>query len=143
MSLQCKLAASSSHSDFEACVNLLQTDSHLHSCRVKFAKTKRGGCGLLVRCRLREKRVPGSEPDSTEDPSHIGPIKRQIICRESNALRWCGAEARRGGDMPGHSRAAKLVKITKNFDDIKATDARARRLRRFIHRWREILLKNC
>ncbi|GBM41322.1 hypothetical protein AVEN_241482-1 [Araneus ventricosus] len=36
---------------------------------------------LEVRCRPRRQRVPGSNPDSIEDPSCIGPVERQIIRR--------------------------------------------------------------
>ncbi|GBM09026.1 hypothetical protein AVEN_229057-1 [Araneus ventricosus] len=54
---------------------------------------KCGHGGLVVRCRLRCWRVPGSKPDSTEDPSCIGPVACSIICRRSNVLPlvWCGS----------------------------------------------------
>ncbi|GBL86169.1 hypothetical protein AVEN_249204-1 [Araneus ventricosus] len=42
--------------------------------------------GVVVRCWHQNRRVPGSKPDSTEDPSHIGPISRYIMRREPNVL---------------------------------------------------------
>ncbi|GBN58246.1 hypothetical protein AVEN_144231-1 [Araneus ventricosus] len=36
----------------------------------------RGRGGLVVRSRLWGRRVPGSKPDSTEDPPCIGPVAR-------------------------------------------------------------------
>ncbi|GBN97975.1 hypothetical protein AVEN_253961-1 [Araneus ventricosus] len=38
--------------------------------------------GLSGRARLRGRSVPGSKPDSTEDPPCIGPVEREIIRRE-------------------------------------------------------------
>ncbi|GBL74700.1 hypothetical protein AVEN_243582-1 [Araneus ventricosus] len=52
-----------------------------------------GGGGLVVRCRLWGWSIPGSKPDSTEQPPCTGPLARQIIRRESNVLSlvWCGS----------------------------------------------------
>ncbi|GBL90798.1 hypothetical protein AVEN_269081-1 [Araneus ventricosus] len=36
----------------------------------------RGRGGLVVRSRLWDRRVPGSKPDSTEDPPCMGPVAR-------------------------------------------------------------------
>ncbi|GBL89048.1 hypothetical protein AVEN_255191-1 [Araneus ventricosus] len=56
----------------------------------------RGCGGLVVSSRLRGRRVPGSKPDSTEEP----PCK-WVWCTLNpsgpNFLVWCGAEVRRGG----------------------------------------------
>ncbi|GBN14357.1 hypothetical protein AVEN_36723-1 [Araneus ventricosus] len=39
----------------------------------------RGRGGLMVRSPLWGRRVPGSKPDSTEDPPCMGPVARQVI----------------------------------------------------------------
>ncbi|GBN79373.1 hypothetical protein AVEN_82288-1 [Araneus ventricosus] len=39
----------------------------------------RGRGGLVVRSRLWGRRVPGSKPDSSEDPLCMGPATRQIM----------------------------------------------------------------
>ncbi|GBN18991.1 hypothetical protein AVEN_43945-1 [Araneus ventricosus] len=45
------------------------------------------GCGgRVVRCQPRSRKVRGLKPDSTEDPSCIGPVARQIIRRESKRI---------------------------------------------------------
>ncbi|GBO08880.1 hypothetical protein AVEN_140990-1 [Araneus ventricosus] len=54
-----------------------------------------GRGGLVARSRLWGRRVPGSKPDSTEDPSCIGPTAFTRSGQTSS--RWCGAEAWRGG----------------------------------------------
>ncbi|GBM89844.1 hypothetical protein AVEN_107947-2-1, partial [Araneus ventricosus] len=36
----------------------------------------RGYGGLMVRCLPRSRSAPGSKPDSTEDPSSVGPVAR-------------------------------------------------------------------
>ncbi|GBN29884.1 hypothetical protein AVEN_178989-1 [Araneus ventricosus] len=53
----------------------------------------RGRGGLVGRARLRGRRVPGSKPDSTEDPPCIGPVEREIIRRGPNVLPlvWFGS----------------------------------------------------
>ncbi|GBM55569.1 hypothetical protein AVEN_74528-1 [Araneus ventricosus] len=43
-----------------------------------------GRGGLVVRFRLKDQRVPGSKPDSTEDPPCMGPVARYIIEIEGN-----------------------------------------------------------
>ncbi|GBM92629.1 hypothetical protein AVEN_136210-1 [Araneus ventricosus] len=53
--------------------------------------------GLVVRCRPRGRRVPGSKPDSIVDPSCMGPASREVIRRGSYIVRWCGAEVWKGG----------------------------------------------
>ncbi|GBM47105.1 hypothetical protein AVEN_24237-1 [Araneus ventricosus] len=47
---------------------------------------------LWVRCRPQSRTVPGLRPDSTEDPSCIGPVARYIIRKGSNVqpLLWFG-----------------------------------------------------
>ncbi|GBN20927.1 hypothetical protein AVEN_101255-1 [Araneus ventricosus] len=46
-----------------------------------------GQCfGLVVRCQLRRRRVPGSKPDSTVDIRICAPASRQIILRGSNIV---------------------------------------------------------
>ncbi|GBN30770.1 hypothetical protein AVEN_158639-1 [Araneus ventricosus] len=49
--------------------------------------------GLVVRPQLWGRRVPGSKPDSTEDPSCIGIAVCEIIFRGPNILPlvWCGS----------------------------------------------------
>ncbi|GBM37459.1 hypothetical protein AVEN_263137-1 [Araneus ventricosus] len=56
---------------------------------------------LVVRSRLWSQRVPGSKPDSTEDPPCMGPAARQIIRSGQTPSRWCGVEAWRGGACSG------------------------------------------
>ncbi|GBM27156.1 hypothetical protein AVEN_207489-1 [Araneus ventricosus] len=79
-----------------------------------------GRGGLVVRSRLWDQRVPGSRPDSTEDPSCIGPIARSIIRRGPNVLPllWCytthldpayptgfkALKSRRGRELTNNSR---------------------------------------
>ncbi|GBL75251.1 hypothetical protein AVEN_194481-1 [Araneus ventricosus] len=46
----------------------------------------RGWGGLVVRSRPCDRRVPGSKPNTTEDPPCIEPVARQIIRRVSNTL---------------------------------------------------------
>ncbi|GBN52919.1 hypothetical protein AVEN_10619-1 [Araneus ventricosus] len=63
MSLQFKLAASSSHGDFEACVNLFHTctpvvSNLLQACRFS----------VQVCCKLKLLSGSDSQPDCTEDP---------------------------------------------------------------------------
>ncbi|GBM01260.1 hypothetical protein AVEN_170315-1 [Araneus ventricosus] len=50
-----------------------------------------GRGGLVVRCRPRSRRVPGSKLDYMEDPSFMGPARRQILRRGANVLLlvWC------------------------------------------------------
>ncbi|GBO14535.1 hypothetical protein AVEN_239491-1 [Araneus ventricosus] len=50
-----------------------------------------GRGGLLVRSRLCGRRVPGSKPDSTEDPLCIGPAAHEIIRRGTNVRPPVGA----------------------------------------------------
>ncbi|GBM31705.1 hypothetical protein AVEN_45629-1 [Araneus ventricosus] len=40
------------------------------------ASLQGGRGGQVVRCRSLSRRVPGSKPDSTGDPSYIGPVSR-------------------------------------------------------------------
>ncbi|GBO43466.1 hypothetical protein AVEN_242382-1, partial [Araneus ventricosus] len=48
--------------------------------------------GQVLRCRLLDRRIPGSKPDSTEDPPCMGPVARSIIRSGQTSSRWCGAE---------------------------------------------------
>ncbi|GBN66652.1 hypothetical protein AVEN_106202-1 [Araneus ventricosus] len=44
----------------------------------------------------------GSKSNSTQDPSYIGPVARQIIMHGGQASsRWCGAEVWRGHVISG------------------------------------------
>ncbi|GBN18088.1 hypothetical protein AVEN_182766-1 [Araneus ventricosus] len=56
-----------------------------------------GRGGLVARSWLWGRRVPGSKPDSTEDPPCTGPAARYIIRSGQTPSRWCGVEAWRGG----------------------------------------------
>ncbi|GBM30203.1 hypothetical protein AVEN_165804-1 [Araneus ventricosus] len=51
----------------------------------------RGRGGLVARCRLLGRRVPGSKTDSTEDPPCVGSVASLIIRRGPNVLPpvWC------------------------------------------------------
>ncbi|GBN66143.1 hypothetical protein AVEN_116988-1 [Araneus ventricosus] len=42
-----------------------------------FVELDTGRCGQVVRSRIWGRRVPGSKPDSTEDPPHMGPAACQ------------------------------------------------------------------
>ncbi|GBN00582.1 hypothetical protein AVEN_215639-1 [Araneus ventricosus] len=53
--------------------------------------------GVVVRSGLCGRWVPGSKPDSNEDPPCMWPVARQIIHRDQTSSRWCGVEAWRGG----------------------------------------------
>ncbi|GBM50046.1 hypothetical protein AVEN_172927-1 [Araneus ventricosus] len=55
-----------------------------------------GRGGLVVRSRHRDRRIAGSKPDSTEDPSCMGPVASQFIRIGEAPSHWCGAEAWRG-----------------------------------------------
>ncbi|GBM79008.1 hypothetical protein AVEN_227236-1 [Araneus ventricosus] len=64
-----------------------------------FGTTRAGRLSnLQIRPRLRGRRVPGSKPDSPEDPSRMGPIARQIICSGQTSSCWCGTEVWREGE---------------------------------------------
>ncbi|GBN22829.1 hypothetical protein AVEN_127775-1 [Araneus ventricosus] len=54
---------------------------------------QRDRVGLEERCLLWSRKVPGSKPKSTENPSCIGPDARKIIRREPNVLplTWHGS----------------------------------------------------
>ncbi|GBL80365.1 hypothetical protein AVEN_92274-1 [Araneus ventricosus] len=54
--------------------------------------SQRGRGGLVVKSRLWGRRVPGSKPDSTEDPPCMGPAARYIIRSGQPSSRWCGVE---------------------------------------------------
>ncbi|GBL91694.1 hypothetical protein AVEN_71344-1 [Araneus ventricosus] len=62
----------------------------------KFAKKLVRPWGLVVRLRLQDQRVQGSNPDSTEDPPCMGPVAHYSILRGSNVfpLVWCGSYER-------------------------------------------------
>ncbi|GBN34301.1 hypothetical protein AVEN_163358-1 [Araneus ventricosus] len=60
------------------------------------------------------RRVPGSKPDSTEDPSCIGPVARQIIRRGERSSRWSGVEVWRGGASSGDEDGSKLRGTSQN-----------------------------
>ncbi|GBN19609.1 hypothetical protein AVEN_209225-3 [Araneus ventricosus] len=55
---------------------------------------------LDVRSRLRGHGVPGSKPDSTEDPSCMGSVAHYIIRCGQASFRWLGAEVWRRGACP-------------------------------------------
>ncbi|GBN56380.1 hypothetical protein AVEN_237416-1 [Araneus ventricosus] len=57
--------------------------------------------GLVVGSRPWGRRAPGLKPDSTEDPTYMGPAARQIIRSGQTPSRWCGMEAWRGGTSSG------------------------------------------
>ncbi|GBM24946.1 hypothetical protein AVEN_201035-1, partial [Araneus ventricosus] len=50
--------------------------------------------GLVVKSRLwgPNRRVPGSRPDSTEDPSGMGSAARYIIPSGQTSSHWCGVK---------------------------------------------------
>ncbi|GBN23758.1 hypothetical protein AVEN_25709-1 [Araneus ventricosus] len=48
------------------------------------------------RCRPGSRRVPGSKPDSTEDPSFISLLHVKSYGGDQTSSRWCGAEVWRG-----------------------------------------------
>ncbi|GBO29097.1 hypothetical protein AVEN_164664-1 [Araneus ventricosus] len=52
------------------------------SVSIKFQHLRRRG-GLVVRSRPWDRRAPGPKPDSTEDPSCIGPVACQILAEPS------------------------------------------------------------
>ncbi|GBM58564.1 hypothetical protein AVEN_74802-1 [Araneus ventricosus] len=52
--------------------------------------------GLVVRSRFWGRRVPGSKPDSTEDPPYMKPVACQIIRSGQPPSRWCDVEGWRG-----------------------------------------------
>ncbi|GBO08707.1 hypothetical protein AVEN_100227-1 [Araneus ventricosus] len=60
-----------------------------------------GRGGLVVKSRLWGRRVPGSKPDSTGDPSRMRPIARQIIRSGQTPSCWCGVVVWRGGASSG------------------------------------------
>ncbi|GBO22527.1 hypothetical protein AVEN_188117-1 [Araneus ventricosus] len=51
-----------------------------------------GRGGLVARSRPPDRRVAGSNPDSTEDPPCMGPAAPQIIRSGQTSSHWCGAE---------------------------------------------------
>ncbi|GBM47857.1 hypothetical protein AVEN_275133-1 [Araneus ventricosus] len=55
-----------------------------------------GRSGLVVRSRFWGRRVPGSQPDSTDDPPYMRPVARQIIRSGQPPSRWCDVEGWRG-----------------------------------------------
>ncbi|GBL92177.1 hypothetical protein AVEN_91518-1 [Araneus ventricosus] len=59
-----------------------------------------GRGGLVARSRLWNRRVPGSKPDSTDDPSCMGPAARQIIRSGQTSSRWCGVAWKFGEGVP-------------------------------------------
>ncbi|GBM47448.1 hypothetical protein AVEN_6131-1 [Araneus ventricosus] len=68
-------------------------------CKALSLKRTSGRGGLVVRSRLWGRRVPGSKPDSTEDPPCMGPAAHaKHISSGQTSSRWCGVEAWRGGD---------------------------------------------
>ncbi|GBM08990.1 hypothetical protein AVEN_229031-1 [Araneus ventricosus] len=56
-----------------------------------------GRCGLVVRSRLWGQKVPGSKPDSTEDPCVLGLFHVKSYVGGQMSSRWCGVEVWRGG----------------------------------------------
>ncbi|GBL98294.1 hypothetical protein AVEN_174089-1 [Araneus ventricosus] len=70
-----------------------------HDDHARRVKASEGSGDLVARCRLQGRRVPGSKPHSTEDPSCIGPVARCIIRRGQTS--WCGAEAWKRGVSSG------------------------------------------
>ncbi|GBO39497.1 hypothetical protein AVEN_32258-1 [Araneus ventricosus] len=75
----------------------------------------KGSGGIVVSSRPWGRRAPGSKPDSTEDPSCMGPAARQIIRSYQTPPRWCGVEAWRGGCQlmrrPRHLTAAQIYEV--------------------------------
>ncbi|GBM07459.1 hypothetical protein AVEN_5263-1 [Araneus ventricosus] len=53
---------------------------------------EKGRVGLVVRSRLWIRRAPGSKPDSTEDPTCVGPVARYVIRSGQTSSRWCGVK---------------------------------------------------
>ncbi|GBM92883.1 hypothetical protein AVEN_205215-1 [Araneus ventricosus] len=78
---------------FRPFVSFLFATTSVHNCtRTLRTHYYRGRGGLVVRSRPRDRRAPGSKPDSTEDPPYMGPTTRQIILSVQTPFRWCGAE---------------------------------------------------
>ncbi|GBN16142.1 hypothetical protein AVEN_22442-1 [Araneus ventricosus] len=73
----------------------------MYSERLEYSGNSRGQGGLVVRSRFWGRRVPGSRPDSTEDPPCMGPVVRQIIRSGQTSSRWCSVEVWRGGASSG------------------------------------------
>ncbi|GBN96818.1 hypothetical protein AVEN_243057-1 [Araneus ventricosus] len=59
-----------------------------------------GRGGLVVKSRLSGRRVPGSKPDSSDDPPCMGSAALKIIRSGQTPSRRCGLKARRGGYQP-------------------------------------------
>ncbi|GBM11712.1 hypothetical protein AVEN_75661-1 [Araneus ventricosus] len=53
---------------------------------------QQGRGGLVVKSRLWGRRVPGSKPDSTEDPPCMGLVAHQMVRNSQTSSRWCGAK---------------------------------------------------
>ncbi|GBL77257.1 hypothetical protein AVEN_41715-1 [Araneus ventricosus] len=64
-------------------------------------------------CRFRDRSVPGSKPDSTEEPSSIGPIALEMKRRGPNALplMWCGSLEREVGAQMSSSSSDLVSKF--------------------------------
>ncbi|GBO46365.1 hypothetical protein AVEN_52945-1, partial [Araneus ventricosus] len=60
-----------------------------------------GRGGLVVGTRPWGRWVPGSKPDSTEDPQYMGNVAHQIIRNSQTSSRSCFVESWRGGARSG------------------------------------------
>ncbi|GBL94156.1 hypothetical protein AVEN_163487-1 [Araneus ventricosus] len=61
------------------------------STRVGLFQSIPGRGVLVVRSPLWGRRVPGSKPDSNDDPPCMGHVERQIILSSQTSARWCGS----------------------------------------------------
>ncbi|GBO24541.1 hypothetical protein AVEN_145457-1 [Araneus ventricosus] len=64
---------------------------------------KKGRGGLMIRSQLWGPRVPGSKPDSTEDPSYpyVAPLHSKSYVAAQMPSRWCNVEASRRAASSG------------------------------------------
>ncbi|GBN32861.1 hypothetical protein AVEN_89555-1 [Araneus ventricosus] len=85
---------------------------------IRFLTSEVGRGALIVRSRLWDQRVLSSKPDSTDDPSCIGPVDVKSYVEGQTFSRWCGAEACRGSSnscvVVSSDRGSKLRKPSQN-----------------------------